>query len=116
MFMNSSDLSQSEKKYLESYNSDRYLFRLFNEKKTRPSQPVLYTGDSKEKPKFCLANGILRGSDSIPYAIHCNCGGYHPVIENNGARKVEWSREFVIYTKNSQLVEKEIRKMWALQL
>ncbi len=82
-------------KYLKNYNSDRYLFRIFNSKQVNG----------------CAANGILRDEDGIPYAVKCNCGHhmYHPVF--NG-RSVDWRPEVSIKEKNKNLIQKKIKELW----
>ncbi len=109
-------------KYLENFKSDRYLFRMFNDPKSRPMAPIkrdknLLRKPKKEKgPLFCSANGILRDENKDPYAVHCNCGWYHPVVYKKFKHGVYWNPEFVIRTKNSTLVKREIEKLWILQL
>jgi hypothetical protein len=93
------EVEVSNLKYLENYKSDRYLFRILNSKRINA----------------CSANGILRDTDGIAYAIKCNCGHYtyHPVF--NG-KIVDWSPDISIKEKNKNLVQKKIKELWIKEL
>lgn len=88
-------------KYFQNFKTDRYLFRILNNPNTRPHGHA--------------ANKILRYENGDPYAVHCNCGGYHPVFNRKENRhEVEWSPDFTIRTKNSSSVERELKQMWIM--
>jgi hypothetical protein len=89
-------------KYFENYKADRYLFRILNNPNNRPEKHA--------------ANKILRDENGEPYAVHCNCGWYHPIFYQRTKHFVLWSPEFIIKTKNSSLVKSEIKKLWVLEL
>ncbi len=101
-FVDSIVLEEKDLKYINNYKSDRYLFRLFNNKDRRPEGHA--------------ANGILRDEEASPYAIHCNCGYYHPVCFSNSKHEVDWSPSFTVKTKNSNEVKKIIKGIWIRQL
>lgn len=92
------EMTQVERRFLENFQSDRYLFRIFNSKRVNG----------------CAANGILRDEDGFPYAVKCNCGhhSYHPVVDN---RTVVWDKEFLIKEKNKNLVQRRIKDLWIKQ-
>ena len=100
MFMNETDLIKKERRYLKNYNSDRYLFRIFHNPNTK-------------RPEGCSANKILRHKDGIVYAIHCNCGKYHPVfVITEGSKRHEVGWSIKIESKDEFSIDKDIKKLW----
>jgi len=102
MFTEAAISNAKELKYIENFNSNRYLFRIYN----------------ANRPEGHSANLILRDDEGFPWAVHCNCGKHHPVVSDLDSHgdeyttkrtKVEWGIE---EAKKDNLF-KRIKKMLA---
>lgn len=95
------DFEERTLRYFENYKYDRYLFRIFNNPNTR------LKGHSSNK--------ILRYPDGSPYAVHCNCGCYHPVFFGSTIRhEVDWSVSIKTETQSSVLGM--LRNLWKMEI
>ena len=90
-----------EFKYIKNFRSNRYLFRIYN----------------ANRPEHHSANKIFRDEEELPYAVHCNCGKFHPVILDIDSHKDEYNAkrtkiEWLVEDSNLENLIKKVKLMW----
>jgi hypothetical protein len=99
--------------YLENFNDDNYLLKIFNNDISKPSDHVatlILREENKilEWKRKVDTKNIYKGN---PYAIYCSCClGYHPVFYFSFKHGVNWDSFFLIKTNDLVFLKNKINQ------